>query len=230
MCHPLDPANPGPVPTGSDGGGRALDALVQLLVDGDSAGAVREARRLRALDGNGQLLVVNALEKAMDSMSTKCTTEQFNLLEIMLAGRSAMAVARDTFPEGTMPSAKGTVVIATPEGDVHDLGKNITKIVLTAKGFHVVDCGKDCPPGVMIKAVADERAFALLVSGLISSVVPVVRQLQGQLRERGLAATRLVAGGAALKQCSAEALKVDYVASDAFDCARYLDALIAEGA
>jgi methanogenic corrinoid protein MtbC1 len=202
-----------------------LDQLVVLLMDGDSAAALQEGRRLRAADGGGPRLVVAALEAAMDRMSTKCTTEQFNLLEIMLTGRAAMAVARDTFPEGAMPATKGTVVIATPEGDVHDLGKNLTRMVLTAKGFRVVDCGKDCPLPVMVMAVAREDAFALLVSGLISPVVPMVRQLRSLLRERGLAGIQLVAGGAALKQCTAEALNVDYVAGDAFDCARHLELL-----
>jgi methanogenic corrinoid protein MtbC1 len=202
----------------------ALSALVALLLDGDSEGALAEARRLRASGLDGQRLIVAGLEAAMDRMGAKCTTEQFNLLEIMLTGRAAMAVAREVFPEGA-PSTRGTVVIATPQGDVHDLGKNITKMVLTAKGFRVIDCGKDCPVAEMVAAAARERAFAVLASGLISPVVPLVRQLRGLLRERGLLHVAVVAGGAALKQCTAEALNVDYVARDAFDVARFLEEL-----
>jgi methanogenic corrinoid protein MtbC1 len=201
------------------------EALVNLLLEGDSGGALAQARRLRSGREDGERHVVLALETAMDRMSTKCTSEQFNLLEIMLTGRAAMAVAHDTFPQGEAPSYKGTVIIATPEGDVHDLGKNLTRMVLTAKGFRVVDGGKDCPVADMVGAVVREGAFALLASGLISSVVPMVRQLRGLLREQGLSSVKLLAGGAALKQCSAESLNVDYVASDAFDGARYLETL-----
>lgn len=221
MNLPSPTGNPEPEPAGIEAD---HPRLVALLMDGDSGAAMVAARRLRTATEAGPIRVVEALEAAMELMSNKCTSEQFNLLEIMLTGRAAMAVARDTFPEGTAPSTKGTVVIATPEGDVHDLGKNITRMVLSAKGFRVVDCGKDCPVAVMVKAVAREEAFALLVSGLISPVVPMVRQLRPRLRESGLASVRLVAGGAALKQCTAEALNVDHVASDAFDCARYLEA------
>jgi 5-methyltetrahydrofolate--homocysteine methyltransferase len=156
-------------------------------------------------------------------MGAKCTTEQFNLLEIMLTGRAAMAVARELFPQGTVPSTRGTVVIATPQGDVHDLGKNITRMVLTTKGFRVIDCGKDCPLEDMVAATAREQAFALLASGLISPVIPLVRQLRGLLRARGLGHVVVVAGGAALKQCTAEVLNVDYVGRDAFDAARFLE-------
>ena len=203
----------------------ALSMLVAHLLDGDSEGALAEARRLRASGLDGQRLVVEGLEVAMDGMSAKCTTEQFNLLEIMLTGRAAMAVAREVFPEGAMASTRGTVVIATPQGDVHDLGKNITRMVLTSKGFRVIDCGKDCPVTEMVAAAAREHAFAVLASGLISPVVPLVRQLRGLLRERGLAQVAVVAGGAALKQCTAEALNVDYVARDAFDCIHFLEKL-----
>jgi dimethylamine corrinoid protein len=101
----------------------------------------------------------------MDGMSAKCTTEQFNLLEIMLTGRAAMAVAREVFPEGPMASTRGTVVIATPQGDVHDLGKNITRMVLISKGFRVIDCGKDCPVTEMVAAVGREHAFASWPAG-----------------------------------------------------------------
>jgi len=64
-------------------------------------------------------------------------------------------------------------------------------MVLTTKGFRVVDCGKDCPVADMVAAVVREQAFAVLVSGLISPVVPLVRQLRGLLRERGSRTSRL---------------------------------------
>jgi methanogenic corrinoid protein MtbC1 len=203
----------------------SLSTLVAHLLDGDSEAALAQARRVRASRPDGQRLLVEGLEAAMDGMSAKCTTEQFNLLEIMLTGRAAMAVAREAFPEGAIPGTRGTVVIATPQGDVHDLGKNITRMVLVTKGFRVVDCGKDCPVLEMVVAAAREHAFAVLASGLISPVVPLVRQLRGLLRERGLSHVAVVAGGAALKQCTAEALNVDYVARDAFDCVHFLEGL-----
>jgi methanogenic corrinoid protein MtbC1 len=199
--------------------------FVAHLLDGDSEAALAEAARLCASRADGQRLVVEGLEAALDRLSAKCTTEQFNLLEIMLTGRAAMAVARAVFPEGGVPCTRGTLVIATPQGDVHDLGKNISKMVLSTKGFRVVDCGKDCPVAEMVAAAEREHAFAVLASGLISPVIPLVRQLRGLLRERGLAQVAIVAGGAALKQCTAEALNVDYVARDAFDCAQFLEGL-----
>jgi len=75
-----------------------------------------------------------------------------------------MAVAREAFPEGAIPGTRGPVVIATPQGDVHDLGKTSLGWVLTTKGFRVVDCGKDCPVADMVAAATREQAFAVLAA------------------------------------------------------------------
>jgi dimethylamine corrinoid protein len=185
--------------------------------------AVREAGRFLEQGTSAEKIVLEGIEIAMNKMDAKCTMDDFNLLEIMLVGRAAMEVMKVVVPGGTIAgSSKFTVVLATPEGDVHDLGKNIVKTIFTGKGFRVIDCGKDCPVGSMISSVAKEKADAIGVSGLITSVVPVVRSLRPSLREAGTENVRLIAGGAALCQASATELNVDYVAENAFTAARYL--------
>ena len=166
----------------------------------------------------------------MLTLDEKCTLQQFNLLEIMLAGRAVMEVMKFLFPAGTaMASTKGAVVVATPEGDVHDLGKNILKIVLTGGGYHVIDCGKDCPLRKLIEVTEKERPLAIGISGLITPIIPLVRQVKDQLLLRGLDAVKVIAGGAALKQSSPRQLNVDFVADSAFDGLHYLDALVGGG-
>ncbi len=207
----------------------AMNQLVASLLDGDHAAALAEARRLRASGLAAEQIVTEGLEAAMRRLDDKCTVESFNLLEIMLVGRAVSAVANELYPEGVPPAqGRATFVIATLEGDVHDLGKNIAKMVLIGKGYRVVDLGKDCPLATLANAALREHAQAVLVSGLITSVIPQVRKVRAALDECGLAGIKLVAGGAALKQSSAEALNVDYVAETAFDGARYLDGLMRE--
>ena len=203
-----------------------MKRLVQALLDGDHAAALAEAKRLRGAGMAPERIVTGGLEAAMKRLDDKCTVESFNLLEIMLVGRAVSAVANELYPEGLPPErGRDTFVIATLEGDVHDLGKNITKMVLIGKGYRVVDLGKDCPVENLVNAAEREHAHAVLVSGLITPVIPQVRRVRPALAERGLGGVKVVAGGAALKQSSAEALNVDYVAESAFDGARYLDGL-----
>lgn len=201
--------------------------LIAALLAGDHAAALKETHRLRALGVSPEAIVTEGLEVAMDRLDEKCTIEQFNLLEIMLVGRAVAVVVHELFPEGLQPEkGRATFVIATLEGDVHDLGKNIVRTVLLGKGFRVVDLGRDCPVETLAEAAGREQARAVLVSGLISTVVPQVRRVRTALRRRGLDRVTVVAGGAALKQLSPADLDVDYVAETAFDGARYLENLV----
>jgi methylmalonyl-CoA mutase cobalamin-binding domain/chain len=113
-------------------------------------------------------------------------------------------------------------VLAGLQGDVHDLGKNILKIILTAKGYQVVDCGKDCPLEEIISAAVHHDADIIGLSGLISSVVPQVQEAREKLVSRGLAHIHVIAGGSALMQLAAKTLNVEFVGKTAFDGARYI--------
>jgi methanogenic corrinoid protein MtbC1 len=94
---------------------------------------------------------------------------------------------------------------------------------MIAKGYRVVDCGKDCPVERLVDAAVREGAQFIGISGLITRIIPLVRQVIPMARKRGLANVKVLAGGAALKQASAEELNVDYVADSVFDGIRYLE-------
>jgi 5-methyltetrahydrofolate--homocysteine methyltransferase len=201
--------------------------LIASLLAGDHVAALAETRRLRAAGIAAEQIVTAGLETAMGRLDDKCTVEQFNLLEIMLVGRAVSVVVHELYPEGMLPGkGRATFVIATLEGDVHDLGKNIVRMVLIGKGYRVIDLGRDCPVETLAAAAEREHARAVLVSGLISPIVPQVRRVREALHNRGLDQVPVVAGGAALKQLTPADLNVDYVAETAFDGARYLENLV----
>ncbi|MBS1129030.1 MAG: putative cobalamin binding protein [Proteobacteria bacterium] len=198
--------------------------LIEALLAGDHAAALAETRRLSQIGLSAETIVTAGLEIAMQQLDDKCTVESFNLLEIMLVGRAVSAVVRELYPEGVPPDkSRGTLIVATLEGDVHDLGKNIVKMVLIGKGYRVIDLGRDCPVDTVVAAAEREAASGVLISGLISTIVPQVRRVRAALRAHGLDAVWVVAGGAALKQLVATDLDVDCVAENAFDGARYIE-------
>ncbi len=208
---------------------QGMSPLMGSILAGQSDAAVRAARSLLEGGASVRAILADGIEGAMDRLSDKCAMEQYNLLEIMLAGRAVMAVMKlicedDQFASG---EAKGVVLVASLQGDVHDLGKNIVKMALMAKGFSVVDCGKDCPVERLVSKAFEARPMAIGISGLISSIVPVVREVRGALRTRdeALASIPLVAGGAALKQLSAKQLNVDHVAQNVFEGVAFVERL-----
>jgi dimethylamine corrinoid protein len=201
-----------------------MTSFVAAVIAGDSKKAVAEAEQLRIGGISSEYIVTHGLESAMTALDAKCTLEQFNLLEIMLAGRAVMEVMKILYPAGVSPvNTRGTIVIATLEGDVHDLGKNILKMVLTARGYRVLDCGKDCSLQKLMDTIESESPVAVGISGLITPVIPHVKQVKDWLARRKLDHVKVIAGGAALKQSSAGKLNVDFVAESAFDCVHYLE-------
>jgi methanogenic corrinoid protein MtbC1 len=207
--------------------------LIGAILEGNVAVSVSLARQLREQGVSMEAIITEGVEAAMSTLDAKCTLEQFNLLEIMLVGRAVMEVMKCLYPPGTAmvfgKDTKGTVVVATLEGDVHDLGKNILKMVLVGHGYRVVDCGKDCPLEKLVNVTAQESPLAVGISGLITPIIPLVRKAKDLLRLRSLDHVKVIAGGAALKQSSAQKLNVDFVAQSAFDSVDYLEGLVGEG-
>jgi methanogenic corrinoid protein MtbC1 len=204
-----------------------LNALVDSLVDGERERCLALVREMIAQGFRPADIVTDGIEVAMAALDRKCTAEQFNLLEIMLAGRAVVAVTNLLFPAGVaLPDPRASVVTAVLEGDIHDIGKSIVKTLLAGAHFKVVDCGKDVSVAAVVAAVAESEAAAVCLSGLISSVIPLVREVKPALATAGFGHVRVLAGGAALKQCSTDILGVDFVGQTAFDAVHYVEALM----
>jgi methanogenic corrinoid protein MtbC1 len=208
----------------------AMQPLVAALLAGDTSAALAQAGQLGAGGVSARQIVLGGIEPAMAALDAKCTLEQFNLLEIMLAGRAVTEVMKLLYPAGSAAApTKGTVLVVALEGDVHDLGKNILKMVLTGSSYRVVDCGKDCPLPRLLDTAAREQPIAIAISGLITPIIPQVRQVRDLLGLRGLPRIKVLAGGAALKQSAPDRLNVDFVAETAFDALHYLEAIAGGG-
>ena len=205
----------------------AFDDIVESLVEGERDRSLALVRELIAQGHKPIEVVTNGIEVAMAALDRKCTAEQFNLLEIMLSGRAVMAVIHEMFPDDQdLPDSRATVVAAALEGDIHDIGKSILKVLLTGARIKVVDCGRDTSVATVVRAVEESGAIAVAISGLISSIIPIVRTVKPALDARDLSHVRVLAGGAALKQCSADTLGVDFVCQTAFDAVHYVCALL----
>ena len=122
-------------------------------------------------------------------------------------------------PSGESVS-RGKFVIATVHGDIHDIGKNIVKLILENYGFDVYDLGKDVPPDVVVDKVVEENAPYLGLSALMTTTVPAMEETIKILREKAPWA-KVVVGGAVLTQEYADSIGADFYAKDAMATVRY---------
>ena len=116
--------------------------------------------------------------------------------------------------------SRGKFVIATVHGDIHDIGKNIVKLILENYGFDVYDLGKDVPPEVIVDCVLEQHAPLVGLSALMTTTVPAMEETIKQLREKAPFA-KVVVGGAVLTQEYADSIGADFYAKDAMATVRY---------
>lgn len=127
--------------------------------------------------------------------------------------------------EGEKSAGKGTFVIATVQGDIHDIGKNIVKLLLENYGFDVVDLGKDVAPEIVVETVVKLHAPLAGLSALMTTTVPAMEETIKQLRVSA-PWCKIVVGGAVLTQEYADKIGADKYAKDAMETVRYAETIV----
>ena len=122
---------------------------------------------------------------------------------------------------------KGTFVIATVKGDIHDIGKNIVKLLLENYGFKVIDLGKDVSPERVAQAVKEHNAPLCGLSALMTTTVPSMEETIKLLRKE-TPWCRVCVGGAVLTKEYADKIGADRYCKDAMETVRYAEEVMAK--
>ena len=140
------------------------------------------------------------------------------------AAKSAFTEIKAAMSGGNTSNDKCTVVVATVKGDIHDIGKNIVKLLLENYGFKVIDLGKDVPPETIADTVVDSKAPILGLSALMTTTVPSMEETIQLVRERA-PWCKVMVGGAVLTEEYANAIGADHYSKDAMGAVRYAESL-----
>ncbi len=143
------------------------------------------------------------------------------------AAKTAFEVIKTHMANGEKTSDKGVFVIATVHGDIHDIGKNIVKLLLENYGFNVIDLGKDVPPEIIAEKVVEHHAHIAGLSALMTTTVPAMEETINILNKHAPWCKTIV-GGAVLTQEYADKIGADKYAKDAMEAVRYAQMIIAE--
>ncbi|MCQ2462153.1 MAG: homocysteine S-methyltransferase family protein [Clostridia bacterium] len=192
-------------------------AIIKGLADAAALAAeelIKTKPALEMIDAD----IVPALDEVGDGFGkNKIFLPQ--LLMSAQAASKAFDVIKKTMSKSGSES-KGNVVIATVKGDVHDIGKNITRVLLENYGFEVTDLGKDVPPDTVLEAVKKTGAAVCGLSALMTTTVPAMKQTTEMLKKE-IPGCKVVVGGAVLTQEYADMIGADFYAKDAMNTVRY---------
>ena len=180
------------------------------------------------LDTNEALSIVSEeIIPALDIVGSGFEKKTVYLPQLLMsaeAAKSAFEVIKESMSGTDNTSTKATVVIATVKGDIHDIGKNIVKLLLENYGYNVVDLGRDVPPENVVESTVSLHAPIVGLSALMTTTVPAMEETIKLLRKHA-PWCKVVVGGAVLTQEYADAIGADHYSKDAMETVRYAEAL-----
>jgi 5-methyltetrahydrofolate--homocysteine methyltransferase len=174
----------------------------QALDEGHDAGAVL----------HGGLIA------GMDVVGDQFREREIFLPDVLLAARAmyaGLSLLRPLLARDGVPTS-GTVVIGSVKGDLHDIGKNLVSIMLAGAGFEVVDLGNDVAPERFVDAACERGASVIGLSALLTTTMPVMKDVVDLVRARGLSGRiKVIVGGAPVSDAWARQIGADAYGYDA---------------
>ncbi len=170
-------------------------------------------------------IIDNCIIPALDFVGIGFEKKTTFLPQLLMSAESAKAsfdVIKRSMKPGAGRKKKCKIVIATVRGDIHDIGKNIVKVLLQNYGFDVTDLGKDVPPETIAAAVEETGAALVGLSALMTTTVPAMEETI-QLLKTKAPHVKTVVGGAVMTQSYAEQIHADKYARDAMETVRYAE-------
>jgi 5-methyltetrahydrofolate--homocysteine methyltransferase len=186
-----------------DGEDQEVAALVQKALDQGMA---------------AEEILADGLIAGMDEVGKDFKAGDLFVPEVLIAARAmhaGMSVLRPLLAESDTPSA-GKYLIGTVKGDLHDIGKNLVKMMLEGAGFETVDLGTDAEPQTFVEAVREHRPQVVGMSALLTTTMVQMKATIEALEEAGLRdSVRIMVGGAPVTSAFAEEIGADAYAPDA---------------
>ena len=198
-----------------------------------SRGLFKQAGELtrELLESREPLDIVNSeIIPALDAVGVGFERKTVYLPQLLMSAEAAKSafeqIKSKVESDKTQNAKKMRIVIATVKGDIHDIGKNIVKLLLENYGFEVTDLGRDVSPEDIVDAVLTLRAPLVGLSALMTTTVPAMEQTIALLRERA-PECRVMVGGAVLTAEYAERIGANRYCKDAMQAVRYAEELLA---
>ncbi len=192
------------------------------ILDLDQSLAEEVAKKALDSGVGGMELLENGYLVGLDEIGEKFNAGSCFLPELIKSGkimeRVVELVNQSLQEEGQSSSSKGKLLIATVQGDVHDIGKTIVASIFRANGFDVMDIGNDIPNDKIIEEAEKFGADIIGTSALLTTTMPQQRKLEEKLKESGLRDKfKTIVGGAPVTKKWAESIGADAYAEDASD-------------
>ena len=187
----------------------AVESVTALLKEKEALDVINE-EIIPALDHVGKGFEKGTVFLPQLLMSAEAAKAAFEVIKNAMAG------------SGEAQEKKGTIILATVKGDIHDIGKNIVKVLLENYSYDVIDLGKDVPPETVVEEAVSRHVPLVGLSALMTTTVPSMEETIKQLRENA-PWVKVMVGGAVLTQEYADTIGADAYCKDAMASVHYAE-------
>ena len=202
--------------------------IFDCVVKGDKESIIQEVKKEVEAGEEPSAVIEKYLIPGINQVGEYYDNKKYFLPQL-IAGANAMKEAMEYLEPlllaGKKDEAKATVVIATVEGDIHDIGKNLVVLMLKNYGYRVFDMGKDVPAESIVNKAIEENAQIIGLSALMTTTMMRMKDVVDLAKEKGCQA-KIIIGGACIAESFAEEIGADGYSKDASECVKLVDSLI----
>ena len=202
--------------------------IFDCVVKGDKESIIQEVKKEVEAGEKPSAVIEKYLIPGINQVGEYYDNKKYFLPQL-IAGANAMKEAMEYLEPlllaGKKDEAKATVVIATVEGDIHDIGKNLVVLMLKNYGYRVFDMGKDVPAESIVNKAIEENAQIIGLSALMTTTMMRMKDVVDLAKEKGCQA-KIIIGGACITESFAEEIGADGYSKDASECVKLIDSLI----
>ena len=202
--------------------------IFDCVVKGDKESIIQEVKKEVEAGEEPSAVIEKYLIPGINQVGESYDNKKYFLPQLIAganAKKEAMEYLEPLLLAGKKDEAKATVVIATVEGDIHDIGKNLVVLMLKNYGYRVFDMGKDVPAESIVNKAIEENAQIIGLSALMTTTMMRMKDVVDLAKEKGCQA-KIIIGGACITESFAEEIGADGYSKDASECVKLIDSLI----
>jgi 5-methyltetrahydrofolate--homocysteine methyltransferase len=192
--------------------------LAESIIKGDNINSRNIAQKLVADRVPAIEILNDGLVPGMDVVGKKFKDKEIYLPEVLMSARAMKAAMEIIKPllSGSSAERKGTVILGTVKGDIHEIGKNLVGMMLEGGGYTVIDLGVDVPPEKFIEGIKRYEARLIGMSALLTTTMPAMKTVIDMLKaDSETTGVKVMVGGAPLNQEFADSIGADGYSPDA---------------
>jgi len=202
--------------------------VFQAVLKGNKEHVLEEVKKM--LDGGAKPdeIINEHLIAAINEVGELFDKKKYSLPQLISSANTMKLAIEYLEPmlERSNTEAMATIVVATVEGDIHDIGKNLVVLMLKNYGYHVIDLGKDVPADVIVDTAMNEGAKVIGLSALMTTTMMRMKDVVELAKEKGCTA-KIVIGGAAITESFSDEIGADGYSKDAAECVKLVERLLA---